>query len=176
VSGEYSFSQPENFYVGITADWVFGLKDEEVWRGNNKQIQTNDMRFFGQFYNLRFGYKNTLEDLYYRFYIAGGWDGLPFKRDRFILRGSSLAGSVTKDFSLWRIGVGIGLGYKIGKWALDGRWAFGYYPWEEVDNSSLPQFTFDTEGSCLDLGVWSVSRDSEEFEFLDGWQLYPHQS
>jgi hypothetical protein len=168
ISGEYSFPQPKNFYIGIITDWAFGLKDDEIWKENNKQIQTNDMRVFGQFYDIRFGYKNSLEDLYYRLYISGGWDGLHFKRDNFIWRGISVPGSVTEDFSLWRVGAGMGLGYKIGKWALDGRIAYAYYPIGEVNNSSLPQFTFDTEGTCFDMGLGVVREMAKNLNFYVG--------
>jgi len=153
VSGEYSLPRQDNFYIALVTDWALGLEGTEKWRENNVQVQTNDMEVFGQFYDLRFGYKDTLDSFYYRFYAGGGWDGLHFKRDRFVSRGVSLSGSVTEDFSLWRTGGGIGLGFKQGKWALDGRFAYAYYPKGEVENSSLPQFTFDTNGTCTDAGL-----------------------
>src|SRR4030066_1197562 len=44
VSGEYTFPNVSNFYTGITTDWALGLKDEEVWKENGLELQTNDMR------------------------------------------------------------------------------------------------------------------------------------
>ena len=161
ISGEYSLSKPENFFAGITTDWAFGLKGRETWREDDSEIQTNDMEVFGQFYDLRFGYKNTLKNFYYKIYASGGWDGLHFKRDRFVWRGVSSEDSVKEDFSLWRTGIGAGAGYKLNQWAIDGRAAYSYYPKGEVKNSSLPQFTFDTEGTCLDMGI-GISREIEK--------------
>lgn len=158
----------KNFYVDITTDWAFGLKDRETWRENDTQIQTNDIEVFGQFYDLRFGYKNTLNNFYYRLYVSGGWDGLHFKRDRFVWRGTSAAGSVTEDFSLWRTGVATGLGFKHDKWSLDGRAAYSYYPKGEVKNSSLPQFTFDTDGTCLDIGLGIAREIAKNMGFYLG--------
>lgn len=154
VSGEYTFPRQDNFFIALVTDWALGLEGTEKWRENNVQVQTNDMEVFGEFYDLRFGYKeNTLDSFYYRFYVSGGWDGLHFKRDSFVSRGVSLSGSVTEDFSLWHVGGGIGLGYKLGRWVLDGRMAYNYFPKGEVENSSLPQFTFDTNGTCTDAGL-----------------------
>ncbi len=153
VSGEYSFPPRRKiFYAGITTDWALGLKDSETWRENNVEVQTNDMSVFGQFYDLRFGYKNSFNNLYYRFYMSGGWDGLHFKRDNF------WGNSVTEDISLWRTGTGIALGFKQDKWALNGRVAYSYYPEGKTEYSSLPESTFDTNGTCLDIGV-GISRE-----------------
>lgn len=168
VSGEYSFPKPENFYANITTDWIFGLEDVERWKENTIQIQTTDMRVFGQFYDLRFGYKNSLDNLYYSFYVSGGRDGLHFKRDKFVWRGTSVTDSVTEDISLWRTGLGGGLGYKMGKWALDGRLAYAYYPVVKVDNSSLPQFTFDTNGTVLDTGFGIAREIAQNVNFYFG--------
>ncbi len=154
VSGEYSFPlRRKNFYLNITTDWVLGSEGVERWKEDTTQTQTTDMRFSGQFYDFRFGYKNSLDNPYYTFYVSGGWDGLHFKRDKFIWRGTSVTGSVTEDISLWRTGLGTGLGYKIGKWDLYGKLAYAYYPVGKVDNSALPQFTFETNGTVLDMGI-----------------------
>ncbi|HDZ62196.1 MAG TPA: hypothetical protein ENH40_03500 [Nitrospirae bacterium] len=149
VSGEYSLRRPENLYVGITTDWAFGLKDEEIWRRDNVRIQSNDIRISGQFYDLRFGYKNSLNNLNYRFYASGGWDGLRFKRERW----AGTEDTITEDISLWRAGAGADLAYGLGKWALNGRIAYSYYPGGKTEDSSLPQLEFDTEGTCLDFGL-----------------------
>ncbi len=153
ISAEYSFTEPENLFAGIVTDWAFGLEDTETWDTNNTRTQTNDLEIFGQFYDLRFGYKNTLRRLYFRIYASGGWDGVHFKRDKFVSKGTPVGGNVTEDFSLWRIGGGAGIGYKFGKWALDGRAAYGYYPDAVIKNSSMPDVKFDTSGTCLDMGI-----------------------
>lgn len=169
VSGEYSFPRPKNFYTGIVTDWVSGLKDEERWRENSTQIQTNDMKFFGEFYDLRFGYKNTFDNLYYRVHISGGWDGLHFKRDNFIARGVSRSSVTTQeDFSLWRTGAGFGVGYKLGKWALDGRLMYNYYPKGDVESSLYPGITFDTNGTCFDWGLGISRQITQNMNFYTG--------
>ncbi|MBI4709627.1 MAG: hypothetical protein HY759_00695 [Nitrospirae bacterium] len=168
VSGEYSFPKLKNFYAGITTDWASGLEGSETWRENNVQLQTNDMEVFGQFYDLRFGYKNSADNFNYRLYASGGWDGIHFKRDKFIWRGASATGRSTEDFSLWRTGLGTGLGYKINKWALDARAAYSYYPKGTVENSSYSQFEFDTDGTCLDLGIGIAREITEKINFYMG--------
>ncbi|MBI5049878.1 MAG: hypothetical protein HZC11_03150 [Nitrospirae bacterium] len=167
-SGEYSFQKLKNFYAGVTTDWAFGMGDTEKWKENGIQTQTNDMEVFGQFYDLRFGYKNNLDNFNYRFYASGGWDGINFKRDEFIWRGASAADRVTEDFSLWRTGIGAGAGYKLNQWAIDGRAAYSYYPKGTVENSSFPQFEFDTDGTCLDLGVGIASEIKKNLKFYIG--------
>lgn len=168
VSGEYSLKKPGNFYIGIVTDWVSSLKDEERWRENNIQIQTNDMKFFGEFYDFRFGYKNTSDNLYYRVHISGGWDGLHFKGDNIIHEGISVSGSIKKDISLWRIGAGFGAGYRLGKWALDGRLMYNYYPKGEVENSLYPGITFDTNGTCFDWGLGIGRQITRNLSFYTG--------
>jgi hypothetical protein len=167
-SGEYTLKRPENFYLGITIDWLFGLKDRETWQQDNVQIKTNDMKVFGQFYDLRFGYKNTEDNLYYRLYVSGGWDGLRFKRDNFISLGKPDEGSYTEDISLWRTGVGMGLGYRFGSWAVDARVAYSYYPEGKTEDSSLPQYTFDTNGTCLDVGLGVAHEITKDMSFYLG--------
>jgi len=157
VSGEYSFQRLKDFYVGITTDWAFGFKDRETQKQDNIQVQTDDMSIFAQYYDLRFGYKNSFKGLYYRVYASGGWDGLHFKRDNVIWNGTPIS-ERTEDISLWRIGLGGGLGYKLGMWALDGRAAYSYYFEGKTRDSSLPQYVFDTNGTCIDLG-FGIARE-----------------
>jgi len=153
VSGEYSFTEYEKIYTGITTDFAIGNKDRETWKDNGRESQTNDIRVFGQFYDLRLGYKNNIDKFYYRAYISGGWDGIHFTRDNFSANGKSINGEATEDFSLWRMGAGLGFGYKFSKWALDGRAAYSYYPYGKVTNSDFEGLKFDTNGTCIDLGV-----------------------
>ncbi len=168
VSAEYSFSRPENFYANITTDWVAGAKGAETWKENNIRIQTTGMRVFAQFYDFRLGYKNILDNLYYSFYVSGGWDGMQFKRDKFLWRGTALTGSVTENIHLWRTGTGTGAGYRAGKWAVDGRLAYAWYPAVRVTNTSLPQFTFDTNGDVLDMGLGLAREISPGVNFYFG--------
>jgi len=168
VSGEYSFSEPINFYAGVTTDWALGLKDNETTKDHGIQIQSNDMRTFSQFYDFRFGYKNSGRDYYYRLYVAGGWDGVHIKRDQFLQQKYPAEGVNKEDISLWRAGAGAGFGYTLGNWALDGRIAYAYYLSGEVKFSSLPQNTFDTNGSCLDMGVGIVRKITEKTSFYVG--------
>ena len=153
VSAEYSFSRPENFYANITTDWVAGRQGTETWKRNDIRIQTTAMRVFAQFYDFRIGYKNTLNNFYYSLYVSGGWDGMRFKRDKYLWRGIPLTGGVTENIHLWRTGAGTGAGYRLGKWAVDGRLAYAWYPAVRVENSSLPRFVFDTEGTVIDTGI-----------------------
>ncbi len=180
VSGEYSFClkacspqvnppRRKNFYAGITTDWLTGLGDRETWRDSGIQFQTNDMRVFGQFYDLRFGYKNNFDRLYYRLYVSGGWDGLHFKRNNFVELGVAKSGTVTEDFSMWRAGAGLGLGYKLGKWALDGRAAYSYYLKGSVDNSSVPDVIFDTKGTCIDMGIGIAREIAQNMKIYAGF-------
>ena len=167
-SGEYSFKRYEKVYVGVTTDWAFGLEDTETQKQGGVEVQTNDMNLFGEFYDLRLGYKNSLDVFYYRLYVSGGWDGLHFERDGFVLQGSRVNKTSTEDISLWRTGIGAGFGYKVGKWAVDGRVAYSYYPEGETKDSSLPQYRFDTEGTCLDAGVGIARSVTEGMNFYLG--------
>lgn len=179
VSGEYSFCLKDcspqanppgrkNFYVNITTDWIFGLEGVERWKENTSQIQTTDMRIFGQFYDFRFGYKNSLNNFYHSFYVSGGRDALHFRRDKSVWRGTSVTGSVTEDISLWRTGMGTGFRYKIGKWDLNARLAYAYYPVGKVENSSLPQFIFNTNGTVLDTGLGIARKIAHNVNFYFG--------
>jgi hypothetical protein len=153
ASGEYSFTKLDKLYAGITTDFVLATEDMETWKDNGLKVQTNDLRVFGQFYDFRLGYKNSINDFYYRLYLSGGWDGIHFTRNDFHESGIVTHGETTEDLSLWRTGGGMGLGYKFSKWAVDGRAAYSYYPDGKVTNSSYEGLTFDTNGTCLDLGV-----------------------
>ncbi|MBI5674592.1 MAG: hypothetical protein HZC48_02030 [Nitrospirae bacterium] len=168
VSGEYSFPNIRNFYADITTDWAVGLKDDEVWKENGVEIQSNDMRAFAQFYDFRFGYKNSFNDFYYRYYLSGGWDGMHFSRNKFIMQGELASESITEDISLWRMGGGAGFGYKPGQWALDGRIAYAYYSAGKVENSSMPQFRFDTDGTCFDAGIGVARAINKNMSFYFG--------
>jgi len=168
VSGEYSLPNTSNVFAGITTDWAAGLEDDEVWKDHALEIQTNDIRVFAQFYDLRLGYKDSVGNFYYRYYLSGGWDGMHFSRDKFVSIGEAVWESITEDISLWRIGVGTGFGYKPGNWALDGRIAYAYYPIGNVKNSSLPQFRFDTDGTCFDAGIGLARTINKNMSFYLG--------
>ncbi len=177
-SGEYSFPRSGNFFAGLTIDYTLGLEDRETWKDDGSKFQINDMRVFGQFYDMRFGYKNSfvvptlrdrfLDNLYYRLYLSGGWDGLYFERSDFVLRGSNVSGTSIEDFSLWRLGGGFGIGYKLDKWAVDARGSYGYYVKGTVENSSYPDISFDTNGTCLDGGIGIARELTEKLNFYTG--------
>lgn len=158
LSGEYSFPKHDNLYAGMNADWTFGLKDEETWDKNDIRVQTNDMKVTMQFYDLKFGYKDSEGNFYYKFYVSGGWDGLRFKRDTIVWQGIPTSDSSVEDISLWKIGAGTGLGFKKENWSLDGKLSFSYYPDGETEDSSLPDTTFDTKGTRLNIDL-GVTRD-----------------
>lgn len=168
VSGEYSPVKPANFFIGLVTDFTLSLTDDEEHTENSAEFQTNDLKIFGQFYDLRFGYKNNIDNFYYRLYASGGWDGIHFARNRFMERGIPANGKVTEDFSLWRIGGGAGAGYKFGHWALDGRAAYAYYPAGQVRNSKFEGIQFDTNGTCLDAGVGIMREISKNINFYLG--------
>lgn len=151
ISGEYSFQRLKDFYIGIVTDWAFGFKDRETQKQDNVQSRIADMSIFGQYYDLRFGYKNNFKSLYYRVYASSGWDGLHFERDNVIWKGTPISGS-TEDVSLWRAGLGSAFGYKLNSWILDGRAAYSYYFKGKTMDNSLPQYVFDTNGTCIDFG------------------------
>lgn len=152
LSGEYSFSQPMNIYVGLTTDWAIGLEGNETTIIDRVEAQTNDLRLFVQFYDFRIGYKGSGERSYYRLYLSGGWDGFDLSRETFFPQGVA-AGESEEEISLWRTGAGAGFGYKMSNWAIDGRIAYAYYVSGSVKNSSFPRFTFNTNGSCFDTGA-----------------------
>jgi hypothetical protein len=153
ISGEYSFRKPDHFFAALVTDWTVALKDSETWESDEVQFSSNDIDMTGQFYDLRFGYKNEHNRFYYRVHVSAGWDGLSFKRTGFVWRGAAISGDSTEDISLWRVGAGTGMGYKLGGWALDGRIAYSYHVRGRMENSALPGVTFKTNGTCLDGGV-----------------------
>lgn len=169
VSVEYSFPGHENYFANITTDWTVGLEGRETWRENGAEFQTNDMKISGQFYDLRLGYKDSPGDFYYRFYVSGGWDGMHFRRDKSVWRGFLITKDNSEDISLWRAGAGTGFGYKRGDWALDARLAYSYYPIARADNSSLSRYTFDTEGTCLDMGIGIARNVAKNINFYAGF-------
>lgn len=168
LSGEYSFSDQGKYFTGVTADWTIGTGDKEKWTSNGTEYQTNDMKTLGQFYDVRLGYKDNINNFYYRAYVSGGWDGIHFRRRNFTVRSvGTTTGPITEDFSLWRAGGGVGLGYKLGTWMLDGKAAYGYYFNGEVENSSAPNTTWDTDGTCMDFGI-GIGKEIENIKFNMG--------
>jgi hypothetical protein len=167
-SFEYSFhNRWRNFYTGVTTDWAMGIKDKEEWLSGNAQIQTNDIETFGQFYDLRLGYKISSGRLYYRTHISGGWDNLRFRREEVFQRGTRINDS-TEDIRLWRVGLGTGFGYSLGKWALDGRAAYSYYPDGKTADTSISNLSFRTTGTCLDAGFGIARSITERINFYFG--------
>lgn len=164
ISGEYSYN--ESLFINLTTDWATGLEGREVWKEDGIKTQGNDMKLFGQFYDLRLGYKDAIDNIYYRVYASGGWDGINFKRDDFIVNGSYVDGDVEEDFSLIRVGIGGGAGYKIGRFAIDGRLAYSYYPYASIRNSALSGFKFNTNGTCFDGGAGVA------YQIVDRLNLY----
>lgn len=166
--GEYSFSEPKNFFAGITADWAYGLEDTESWKRNGSPYQTNNLEIFGQFYGGMIGYNKSLDRLYYRIYLSGGWDGIHFRRGNIVENGIGSSGYVTEDFSLWSTGGGIGGGYKLGNWALEGKAAYAFYPVASVKNSSYPGFKFETDGTRIDIALGAVRQLTEKINLYLG--------
>ncbi len=167
VSAEYSFSGPENLYANITTDWVAGREGTETWKRNDARVRTTGMRLFAQFYDFRIGCKNSMNNFYYSFYVSGGWDGMRFERDGYVWRGIPLAGGV-ENMHLWRTGAGTGAGYRAGKWAVDWRFAYAWYPAVRVQNSSLPRFAFNTNGTVLDTGLGLARQVYRDVNFYFG--------
>lgn len=162
LSGEYSFSDQGKFFTAVTGDWTIGAGDREKWRDNSIAFQTNDMKVFGQFYDVRLGYKNNINNFYYRAYLSGGWDGMHFRRRHFIVKSVGTAtGPITEDFSLWRTGGGVDLGYKLGSYMLNGKAGYGYYINGEVENSAYPNTTWDTNGTRMDFNI-GVSKEIQQ--------------
>lgn len=168
-SAEYTFPKIDHVFTGITADLVFGLEDIETWEIDDTEVQTNDISIFGQFYDARLGYKNDFGNLSYRVYASGGWDGISFRRKNFFIMGSGQStDAIREDFSLWRVGGGIGLGYSFGTWAIDGRAAYSYYFDGEVRNTGNSGLIFDTNGTCIDVGFGIMKEIVENLRFYIG--------
>lgn len=151
IAGEYTFPQNNSLYAGVNADWTFGLRDREAWDRNGAEAQKNDMKLTTQFYELRAGYKNQNDNLHYRFFISGGWDGMRFDRDEFTWMGSPLDKTSTEKTSLWKIGGGAGMGTDINGWALEGGVSYSWYADGETEDSSLSGVIFDTDGYRVNL-------------------------
>ncbi len=169
VSGEYTFQKFENLFAGITTDWALGLKGEERWDKNKIKFQTNDVRIFAQFYDGRLGYKNNIDKFNYRLYGSFGWDGVHFRRTNFVDENGVLTEStIAETFGLWRVGGGLSMGYRIGNLVLDGRAAYSYYFDGEVRSSNNDGIWFDTNGTCLDLGLGVIFPVAEDFNLYMG--------
>lgn len=168
VSGEYTLQSNSHLFTGFVIDWGTGFYDEERWENKAAQSQSNDIRFFGQFYDIRFGYKNDLGDYYYRAFVAEGRDILRFKRDDFVFTGTPLQSSGTEKLNLWRTSLGAGFGRRIGKWALDSRIAYSLHPSGRVEYSAYPGMDFDTKGTCLDGGVGLATSITDRMSFYAG--------
>lgn len=168
VSGEYSFSFPGQMYIGLTTDWVFGFENNESWNVTGVEETSSRMKFFGQFYDLRIGYKKMLDAIYYRMYVSAGWDGLSYERDWLFASSIPFYGAVEEDIGLWRAGVGSSVGFRKGPWALDMRAAYAYYPSGRVETSSLSHTELDTIGTCLDIGTGLAVSVSDHVSFYVG--------
>jgi hypothetical protein len=168
LSGEYTLKSNSSLFTGFVIDWGTGFDDDEQWRAGGTQMQSNDIRFFGQFYDVRFGFKGNYEDYYYRAYLAGGRDVLRFKRDGFRFTGPPLQPSGTEKIKLWRTSLGTGFGRRVGEWAFDGRIAYSLHPSGTVEYSAYPDIAFDTEGTCIDGGAGLATAITEKMGFYAG--------
>jgi len=166
ISTEYTINKDNNIFINLTVDWMKGLKSKEGWREDGLKTQEDDIDTFGQFYDLRFGYKDTIEDIYYRFYISGGWDGLSIIRDDFMTKGVHYDDAIKEDFSLVRGGVGGGIGFKAGRWALDGRLAYAYYPYAMIKEDGLSSHG---RGTCLDSGIGIAYQIEDRLSLYTGF-------
>jgi len=169
VSIEYSFERFRKIYTSLVTDWIFGLEDKEKWRRDHVLYQTNNLTIFGQFYDGRLGYKSEINRFYYTLYISGGWDGFHFRRTKFKINGSRDDDVITEDFSLWRVGGGMGTGYSFGQIGIESRVAYAYYFDGEVRNSSHSGLVYDTNGTCLDLGLGISYRIGQRWNIYAGW-------
>jgi len=163
---EYSFENLRGVYTSFVTDWVIGLRDSERWYSNSVLYQVNDLSIFGQFYDARIGYRGVLDRLHYTLYLSGGWDGIHFRRTRFLSDHTRKNDVITEDFSLWRTGGGMGAGYTLGRIGIEARVAYGYYFDGEIRNSSHAGLVYDTNGTCLDLGA-GIS-----YPIGERWRIY----
>ncbi|MBI4825413.1 MAG: hypothetical protein HY807_03195 [Nitrospirae bacterium] len=168
VSGEYTLKSNPHLFTGFVIDWGTGFYNDERWEDKGAQSQSNDIRFFGQFYEARLGYKNDFGDYYYRAFAAQGMDILRFKRDDFVFTGTPLQASGTEKLNLWRTSLGAGFGRRIGKWALDSRIAYSLHPSGRVEYSAYPGIDFDTKGTCIDGGVGLATSITDRMSFYAG--------
>lgn len=167
---EYSLPVPEHFYLGGVADILFGLEDVETWREDDMKVQMNDISIDpGIFLDGRLGYKNSVGNFYYRVYGSFGWDGIYFRRKNFKRNGVTTSDDViTEDFTLWRGGGGLNIGYAFDTWAIDGRAAFAHYFDGEIRNSSLDGIVFEAKGTCLDFGTGIAFDVTERMKVYGG--------
>ena len=169
ISIEYSFEEFRRIYISFITDWLFGLENRERWWKDHVKDQTNNLTIFGQFYDGRLGYRDEIKKFYYTLYISGGWDGLHFRRTKFRTNGNRYDDVITEDFSLWRIGGGVGSGFSFGQMSIESRIAYAYYFDGEVRNSSHSGLVYDTNGTCLDLGVGISYRVNKRWNIYVGW-------
>lgn len=153
MSGEYAFGMNSSFFAGITTDWTIGLNGDETFKRDGSRFMTGNLDMYGQFYDLRAGYKKSVEAFYYRIYVSGGWDGVRFRRDDLVKDDTDGPDTGQTELSLWRTGIGAGAGYRVGLWALDARAAYSYYPEGKGKSSEHGQEKFDLNGTCLDAGI-----------------------
>jgi hypothetical protein len=170
ASIEYSLPAPQHFYIGGVTDFLFGLEDVETWQEDDVKVQMNDISIDpGIFLDGRLGYKNSVGNFYYRLYGSFGWDGIYFRRRNFKRNGVATSDDViTEDFSLWRGGGGLNIGYSFDTWAIDGRAAYAHYFDGEIRNSSQDGIVFEANGTCLDFGTGLAFDLTERMKLYGG--------
>lgn len=147
----YALSGVSHFFGSVAADWTLGIADKERWTRNGLDAQVNDLKVFGQFYDVRLGFKKASGLFQYEIYLNGGWDGFRFVRHNFSPDGNAFIGIVAEDFSLWKTGGGLAFGYEPDGWAITGRMGSSYYPDGKVKNSSWDGDIFNTSGVSIDM-------------------------
>ena len=170
ASVEYTLPALEKFYLGGVADLLFGLEDVEKWKEDDVKVQMNDISIDPAiFLDGRLGFKNSVGNFYYRVYGSFGWDGIYFRRKNFRRNGINTSDDViTEDFTLWRGGGGLSMGYIIDKWALDGRAAYSHYFDGEIGNSSQDGVECEAKGTCLDFGAGMAYQITERMKLYGG--------
>lgn len=149
--GEYNLPKYQDYYIAFKSDWIWGLEDDEEWTKNYAVVNTDDLQMFNQFYDIRGVYKNTIERYHFSLFLSGGWDGMYFRRDNIVKKGIPQSGVSTEEFSLWRIGGGLGIGYDFDEWTVDGEVAYGYYFDGEIRNDG--NGVYETNGYRLDSDI-----------------------
>jgi hypothetical protein len=170
ASVEFTLPALENLYLAGVADLLFGLEDVEKWKEDDVKVQMNDISIDpALFLDGRLGFKNSVGNFYYRVYGSFGWDGIYFRRKNFRRNGINTSDDViTEDFTLWRGGGGLSMGYVIDKWALDGRAAYSHYFDGEIGNSSQDGVEFEAKGTCLDFGTGMAYQITERMKLYGG--------
>jgi len=108
-------------------------------------------------------------NFYYRIYGSFGWDGIYFRRKNFKRNGVTTSDDViAEEFTLWRGGGGLSMGYTIDKWALDGRAAYSHYFDGDIRNSSQDGVEFAAKGTCLDFGAGMAYQITERMNLYGG--------